>query len=345
LAPSPADPEPPPDASAEEAATGSFVWRDAGRTVLFRVGGLGAATQLLAEHGFDHFELLSTERAMAEAPELAQAAAATHVVPPGPVPDAAASVLASVDALRLVALGGGRVIDTAKAIAAVTGASVAAIPTTLSGAEMTAIHRLPAGSEGRPLVRPELVIADPEAMTSLPEAQLRASAMNALAHGADSLYTPFTNPVSELTALHGAALIAAALDQRPQDRDRAALAVGSLLCGYAIDSALFALHHVVCQSLVRVLGIPHAETNAAILPRSMAAMRDRARASWAHWRRRSAPSRPASTRASSSSAGNRAASANWAPTRPRSTRPSMRSSPGLSSGTPRIRPAGTRSGG
>ena len=45
----------------------------------------------------------------------------------------------------LVAFGGGRVIDTAKAIAAVRGARVAAIPTTLSGAEMTVIHKLPDG--------------------------------------------------------------------------------------------------------------------------------------------------------------------------------------------------------
>ena len=50
-------------------------------------------------------------------------------------------------------------IDTAKAIASVTGAAVAAIPTTLSGAEMTGIHRLPAGAEDRvaALVRPDLV--------------------------------------------------------------------------------------------------------------------------------------------------------------------------------------------
>ena len=59
-------------------------------------------------------------------------------------------------------------------------------------------------------------------------------------------------------------------------RDRRALALGSILCGYAIDSALFALHHVICQTLVRICGSPHAETNAAVLPRVMAAMRERA---------------------------------------------------------------------
>ena len=51
---------------------------------------------------------------------------------------------------------GGRVIDTAKAIAGVTGAQVAAIPTTLSGAELTSFHRTPAGVEGARLVRPSL---------------------------------------------------------------------------------------------------------------------------------------------------------------------------------------------
>jgi maleylacetate reductase len=260
--------------SAEEAP--DFIWRDAGRTVIFRRGALGAARELLAEHSFGEIELLSTERALAEAPALAGAAAATHIVPRGLVPEAAASILPSIGSARLVALGGGRVIDTAKAIGAVNGASVAAIPTTLSGAEMTGIHRLPAGREGRAPIRPHFVIADPEAMTSQPEPRLRASAMNALAHGADSLYTPLANPVSEMTALRGASMIATALDQGRERRDRAALALGSVLCGYAIDSALFALHHVVCQTLVWTLAVPHAETNAAILPRAMVAMRARA---------------------------------------------------------------------
>ncbi len=256
----------------------SFVWRDAGRVVVFRPDGVEQAPQLLREHGFGPFELLTTPRALAGAPELEAAAAAVHAVPPGQVPEAAAALLDRVGAERLVALGGGRVVDTAKAIASVTGATVAALPTTLSGAEMTAIHRLPTGAESRVrgMVRPVLAIADPVAMTGQEEGQLRASTMNALAHGADSLYTPFANPISHLAALRGAELIAASLDQDRGERDRAALAQGSILCGYAIDSAAFALHHVICQTLVRICGSPHAETNAAVLPRTMAFMAPRA---------------------------------------------------------------------
>ncbi len=259
-----------------------FTWRDAGRTVVFRRGGVGAAVEVLREHGVEDFELLSTERALAGAGELAEAASGVHFVAPGQVPAAAAALLDALSPPRnagkgagarpLAALGGGRVIDVAKAIASVSGARVAAIPTTLSGAPMTASHRLPAGAEERvrATVRPALVVADPQAMTSQPEAQLRASAMNALAHGADTLYLPLANPISEMTALRGAELIARALDQDREGRDPQALALGALLCGYAIDSAGLGLHHLVCQTLVRICGTPHAETNAAILPHSVA---------------------------------------------------------------------------
>jgi alcohol dehydrogenase class IV len=257
---------------------GNFVWRDAGRVVVFRSDGVAQAPQLLQEHGFDAFELLTTPRALIGAPELEAAAQAVHAVPAGQVPEAAADLLERVRATQIVALGGGRVIDAAKAVAAVSGARVAAIPTTLSGAEITGIHRLPAGAESRAraMVRPELAIADPKAMTSLAEQALRASAMNSLAHGADSLYTPFANPVSQMTALRGAELIAVSLDEEPGERNRPALAQGSLLCAYAIDSAMFGMHHVICQTLVRICGSPHAETNAAILPRAMAFLVPRA---------------------------------------------------------------------
>jgi maleylacetate reductase len=270
-----------------------FVWRDAGRTVVFRGDALADATAILAEHGFEEFELLGTERALAGGRSLAEAARSVHRVPPGQVPELARSLLGDVELSHgmrgkaqhrpLVALGGGRVIDVAKAAASVLGTEVAAIPTTMSGAEMSQSHRLPAGHEERvgARVRPALVIADPVAMTSQPEPQLRASSLNALAHGADSLYTPLANPVSRMTGLRGAGLIAAALARAGGERDASELALGSILCGYAIDSAKFGLHHPICQTLVRVCGTPHAETNAAVLPPAIAFLAPRAPALFA----------------------------------------------------------------
>jgi alcohol dehydrogenase class IV len=168
------------------------------------------------------------------------------------------------------------VIDAAKAIAAVRGGEVAAIPTTLSGAPITAIHRLPAGHEGASGVRPSLVLADPEAMTSQPEPALRATAMNALAHGGDALFTALADETSSELSLEGARMVAAALDQPRESRDRTALTEGALLCARAVDRAGLTLHHVLGQTTVRVCGTPHAETYAALLPLTMEELARRA---------------------------------------------------------------------
>ncbi len=246
------------------------------RALRLYAGGITDPVTVLAGEGWETFELLSTSRALAEAGGLDEAAERVHLVPAGPVPAASAAILGEVRSDRLVAFGGGRVIDSAKAVAAVGGGGVAAIPTTLSGAPMTAIHRLPEGRSADRGVRPSLVIAYADPMTSAPEPQLRATAMNALAHGAESLYTPLADPHSRAAALRGAELIAAALDRARDTRDRAGLALAALLCGLAVDRAGIALHHVLGQTAVRALGTPHAETYAALLPQTMEAMRGRA---------------------------------------------------------------------
>ena len=175
---------------------------------------------LFEERGFDGYVLLTTERALSTvagvgrdcARGVARAARAGSTKSRPQLLPAAAN-------RPLVALGGGRVIDTAKAIAGARGGDCAAIPTTLSGAELTPFHRTPKDVPGARLVRPALVIADPELMASQPPEALAASAMNALAHAMEALYTPRANPVSELAALRGAELIGAALAGGP-DRAR-----------------------------------------------------------------------------------------------------------------------------
>src|SRR6188768_2345173 len=60
----------------------NFVWRDAGRTVVFEAGGVEAAPKLLAEHGIEPFELLTTSRHLDAGAALADAAIAVHELPP-----------------------------------------------------------------------------------------------------------------------------------------------------------------------------------------------------------------------------------------------------------------------
>jgi alcohol dehydrogenase class IV len=192
----------------------------------------------------------------------------------GPVPSVAAGARSAVGGRPVVALGGGRVVDSAKAIGAADELPVAAIPTTLSGAELTPFHRLPEGVEGRPLVRPSLVIADPALMASAPMPLLAASAMNAAAHAVEATYTPLKNPVATMAALRSLSLIDSSLQQPDVDREK--IALGALLAGYASGQTGYAVHHVVCQTIVRVGGTPHAGTNATMLPHSIRFMRHRA---------------------------------------------------------------------
>jgi alcohol dehydrogenase class IV len=226
--------------------------RDGERTIRFGEGSAAEAPDLLQRAGFDRYTLLTTPRAAGSAPV---EPASTLEVPPGLVDEISATLLPDAGEDPLVALGGGRVIDVAKAIGGVTGAPVAAIPTTLSGAELTPFHRTPAGVEGARMVRPCLVIADPLLTASQPGPQLWASAMNALAHGMEALYTPLANPVAEAAALRGAEAI------RSEE-----VALGALLCGWASGMTGFAVHHATCQLLVRIAGSPHAQTNAVMLP-------------------------------------------------------------------------------
>jgi maleylacetate reductase len=252
---------------------GSFTWVDGERLIRYGSGALAEAPELLAARGFEGFALLTTARAVESAPALAEAAGVVLEVPAQPVPEAAASVRPGVGGRPVVALGGGRVIDSAKAIGGADRLPVAAIPTTLSGAELTGFHRMPAGVDDFRLVRAAVVIADPHVMGSQPMPQLAASAINALAHASEALYTPLANPAAELCALEAAGLIASGLGEAEPNREQ--LALGALLGAWASGSAGYAFIHVMCQTTVRVAGTPHAQTYAVMLPHGLRVMQRR----------------------------------------------------------------------
>jgi alcohol dehydrogenase class IV len=248
----------------------SFTWRDGDRLIRFGSGAVDEAVDLLGGPGY---ALLTTDRALEMAPHVAMAAAQVHTVGYGLVEDVAGDLREEVGADRLVALGGGRVVDVAKALAAAGGSRAMAIPTTLSGAEMTRGHRHARGVDpATPRVRPSVVVNDPRLSASQPVDALAGSALNAFGHAAEALCEPHGNPVVGLVALESARLIARAFPVRAAEPARDALALGALLGGYALDAAALGLHHVLAQTLVREAGIDHGPANAVILPHTLGAL-------------------------------------------------------------------------
>jgi alcohol dehydrogenase class IV len=259
-----------------------FTWTDGPRTIRFGRGALADAPALLGEG----YALVTTERARASAPAVVARAGSVHLVGEGHVEDLAGGLLGAVDGELVVALGGGRVVDTAKALAAARpGRRAAAIPTTLSAAEMTWVHRQAAGvARGTPYVRPAIVLNDPALSASQPPRALAASAANSLAHAVEAPLTPRASPVPTLAAREAIRLTARAAagsEEDPGEAARDGLALAALLSGYAIDAAWYGLHHVCAQTLVRAGGAGHGPANAALLPVTAAALRSRSPAALA----------------------------------------------------------------
>jgi alcohol dehydrogenase class IV len=256
---------------------GAFRWQDGERLIVFGRGAAGAAIETVGGPGYT---LLSTERCQDRVAGLAQQADSVHLVPLGRVDELAGDLRPRITGERLIALGGGRVIDVAKALAAAARAdgrkaTVAAIPTTLSGAEMTSVHRHAAGVPVETArVRPAVVVNDPALCASQPPAEQAASAANALGHLAEGRLTPLRNPVAEQTALEGARLLAAAFSstaEHTNERDDE-LALAALLAGYVIGATWYGLHHVISQTLARFTPAGHGGANAAMLPHTLGAL-------------------------------------------------------------------------
>ncbi|MBJ7342721.1 MAG: iron-containing alcohol dehydrogenase, partial [Solirubrobacteraceae bacterium] len=238
-----------------------FTWRDGERTIRFARGAILEAPRLIGEG----FTLVTTARAREQHPNLELGAEQVIEVGPGFVDEIAGDILANGSlSTRIVALGGGRVIDTAKALgaAAAQPTLVAAIPTTLSAAEMTWVHRQARGAPaGSGTIRPQLVITDPTVSASQPMPELAASAANALAHAIEGAVTGVASPVPTMAAIRAAVLLAEGLPEEGEPL-LDPLALGALLSGYAIDANWYGIHHVMSQTLVRNAGVSHGDANA-----------------------------------------------------------------------------------
>lgn len=153
---------------------------------------------------------------------------------------------------------------------------IIALPTTVSGAEVTPGFSLTDASGGKILFRdatlaPVVLIYDPELMHGVPLAVMAASGMNALAHGIEALYSRHRNPVSGIYARDSLSLVyrslhAIATGARGRDV-YTELALGAYYAGVAIVNARTALHHAICHKLAPAAGLTHGLANAIMLPR------------------------------------------------------------------------------
>jgi alcohol dehydrogenase len=206
--------------------------------------------------------------------------------------------LAASKAGAVMAVGGGSVIDAAKAIVLShannchpskllglwlfalprrKGAPLYAIPTTAgTGSEATiaAVISDKAKKSKAPIIDPKtapiMVALDPSLTLGLPPAATAATGMDALTHAIEAYISTATLPESDAWAKSATAMIARNLPAAYRDgRDmeaRRGMLVASCLAGMAFTRAGVGYVHAIAHQLGGLYHVPHGLANAIVLP-------------------------------------------------------------------------------
>jgi len=203
----------------------------------------------------------------------------------------------------LVAIGGGSVIDTAKALMVgtedrsfaalvtllATGTSfepyavkrLIAIPTTAgTGSEVTPWATVWDRARGRkyslhlPQTWPEAAIVDPELALSLPHMPTLAAGLDALSHALESVWNVHANPVSDTHAVAAARAVLSTLPRLVRDmRDlslRTTMSQAAMQAGLAFSNTKTALAHSISYDMTLHHGLPHGIACSFTLPMVLA---------------------------------------------------------------------------
>ncbi len=234
--------------------------------------------------------------------ELAKADTATTNVPTAPTGPTVDEVTEVVERLRahppdlIVAVGGGRVLDLAKAVRLLLAhpsldlthppallpnpsdrrALLVAAPTTSgSGAEASWAVDLRL-SDGVPLevvdrsIIPEWALVDPAFAASLPAELILDGAAEALALAAESFLSAWANPFSDALALDAAATVVQRLPHAIRWSDdpdaRSALHYAATAAGLAASNAQRGLAHALARALEIPTGLRYGRLLAIVLP-------------------------------------------------------------------------------
>lgn len=174
----------------------------------------------------------------------------------------------------VVTVGGGSAIGIGKFIRLRRAVPYIAVPTTLSGSEMTQIHGAKVGNEKRtgrdPASMPTTVLYDPEIILSLPAADVAGTGMNSLAHCFEAFYPRVPNPLAAAIASEGVAMHFAGLPrciENPQDLEAREQALnGAFIGGLLVQQVGIGLHHQLCHVLGGRFDLAHGVSNAIALP-------------------------------------------------------------------------------
>ncbi len=199
----------------------------------------------------------------------------------------------------LLALGGGSVIDTAKAgnILISTGKDdlyqfqgydnipgplkpLIVIPTTAgTGSEATSVSVIKDAERHRklafcsPWLVPTAAVLDPRMTMTLSKAITAATGMDALAHAVESYIGLAKNPFSDSFALRAVELISKFLPvslKAPHDREaRLQMLTASHLAGIAFSNSMVSLVHTIGHCAGAVCGIPHGVCMGILLPEAL----------------------------------------------------------------------------
>ncbi len=195
----------------------------------------------------------------------------------------------------IIAVGGGSVIDAAKAIALAApngggidavrfgqkpeqpGLPVVCIPTTAGTGSETNMFGVVTDEKlerkvlvAHPSVLPELVILDPELTLGLPKNVTAMTGMDALTHALESLMATRANPVSEALALRSMAMVYAHLPKAFADgkdlEARAQMLCAAHVAGLAFSSSGLGVCHALGHPLSARFDAAHGQALATLLP-------------------------------------------------------------------------------
>lgn len=205
----------------------------------------------------------------------------------------------------LVAVGGGSVSDTAKAVALVLAEGeplaqyasrfvppdtvltpnllrpklpIISIPITASGAEATPSFGI-GTPEGTKLLfwdaqlASRVILLDPLANVRIPASVMLSTGMNGLAHCIEGLYSKNRSPITGILALDGIVQFDRAMRHvalaPDQVEARAQLLVAAYISGMVLASARSCLHHAICHVLGATFRVPHGDVNSVMLPHAV----------------------------------------------------------------------------